>query len=72
MWQQKIAAAYRSRYGEANLPDWLSQVAWQKVELHKKSKRCRVLYQRQSAFTAEELEKLEGVFHLLLPADIQV
>ncbi|MCI8336103.1 MAG: PHP domain-containing protein [Peptococcaceae bacterium] len=72
MWQQKIAAAYEKVTGVADLPDWLSQVVWQKVELHKKSKLCRVVYQRQVVFRPEELQQLEMVFHSLLPSGIQI
>lgn len=72
MWQQKIAAAYQSVYEEVSLPDWLIETLWQKVELHKKSRLCRVVYQRGIAFTSEEEEKLEKVFAKLLPPGLHV
>ena len=72
MWQRKITAAYQSIYGQVSLAEWLQETVWQKVELHKKSKLCRVVYQRELAFTAEELQKLEPVFQKLLPPGLQV
>ncbi len=72
MWRQRITAAYQSIYGQVSLADWLQETVWQKVELHKKSKLCCVVYQRETAFTAEELQKLEPVFQKLLPPGLQV
>lgn len=72
MWQEKIAQCYKKIFATDNLPLWLEQVAWQKVELHKKSRLCRVFYQKETSFSVAELQIMEQVFARLLPQGVGI
>ena len=72
MWQQKIAAIYQQLYHVTEVPIWLAETIWQKVELHKKSKVCRVFYQRETSFTSEEFSVVTALFGAMLPKDVSI